>query len=204
MRWRRFNNSLRLRYSKARRRKIKQKLPSARVITVTSDTMENQDEATTIIKDIIENKYNIIVGTQIIAKGHNFPHLTLVGVNRTDLAILGGDLRATEKTYQLLHQVSGRSGRSVDKGEVYLQTYDPTNPMIRALSQYQRDLFYNNEYKARKLTSMPPFSRLISIIIFSRDKMKAESTAIEMVKSSLHYNSKEISIMGPAPAQYTC
>ncbi len=178
---------------------IEREIKDIKIAVVSSDTKEDIKSTRSVIQDIIDNKYNIIIGTQIIAKGHNFPKLTLVGIIETDLSILGGDLRATEKTYQLLSQMSGRPGRSIDKGEVSLQTYNPISPIVTSLLNYQRDLFYENEYNARRATNMPPFSRLISIIVSSSNKTRAQNTAESIVKLSPTVDDN-ISIIGPAPA----
>ena len=169
-------------------------IPNAKIGVISSD-ISNKD-INSVIDLIMRGEVNIIIGTQIIAKGHNFPKLTLVGVIDADLGLNNSDLRATERTYQLLHQVSGRSGRFADKGEVILQTYDAGNPLIASLSSYNRELFYSLELESRLLANMPPYTRLISIIISGKDEGKVLSTSKQIVKSLPN----TLTVLGPAPA----
>ncbi|HTK85718.1 MAG TPA: primosomal protein N', partial [Patescibacteria group bacterium] len=118
---------------------VKSYFPEARTVVLASDTAGTHEELATLLQDIREHKYDIIVGTQIIAKGHHFPKLTLVGVVDGDLGLQGGDLRAAEHTFQLLHQVAGRAGREEMPGHVYLQTFLPNHKVIQALSTHDRD-----------------------------------------------------------------
>ena len=141
---------------------------------------------------------NIIIGTQIIAKGHNFPKLTLVGIINADLSLENSDLRAAEKTYQLLHQVSGRSGRFEDKGMVIVQTKNPESSIIKALQQQKRDLFYKIELESRYKANMPPFSRLIALIVSGENQIVTEKAASELVKNIPH--NKGLEVFGPSPA----
>ena len=169
-------------------------IPDAKIAVISSD-ISNKDINVTIDL-IMHGEVNVIIGTQIIAKGHNFPKLTLVGVIDADLGLNNSDLRATERTYQLLHQVSGRSGRFVDKGEVVLQTYDASNPLITSLASYNRELFYNLELESRLLANMPPYTRLISIIISGKDEVKVINTSQQIVKNLPN----TLTVLGPAPA----
>ncbi len=104
-----------------------------------------------------EGAIDILIGTQIVAKGHHFPKLTLVGVVDADLGLAGGDLRAAERTYQLLHQVAGRAGREGRPGRVYLQTHMPEHPVMAALASGARDRFLAEEARAREEAAMPPY-----------------------------------------------
>ncbi|QGR02600.1 primosomal protein N' [Ehrlichia ruminantium] len=169
-------------------------IPDAKVAMISSDI--SNKEIGNIIDLIMQDKINIIIGTQVIAKGHNFPRLTLVGVIDADLGLNNSDLRATERTYQLLHQVAGRSGRFVDRGEVILQTYDANNPLMQSLSSYNRELFYDLELKSRSLTQMPPYTRLISIIVSGKSEAKVINVSQQIVKSL----SETLNVLGPAPA----
>ena len=169
-------------------------IPDAKIAIISSDI--NSKDIEIAIDLIMQNKVNIIIGTQVIAKGHNFPRLTLVGVIDADLGLNNSDLRATERTYQLLHQVAGRSGRFVDKGEVILQTYDADNILIQSLSSYNRDLFYNLELKSRLLAQMPPYTRLIGIIISGKNETKVINVSKQIVKNL----PTTLTVFGPAPA----
>lgn len=142
---------------------LKNSFPDARVELMTSDSVVNN--ASDIINDMINHKINILVGTQMVAKGHHFAGLALVGVVDADMGLAGGDLRAGERTYQLLHQLAGRAGREKTKGEVYLQTYMPEHPVMQALRAGERDRFMQLEAQMREDAAMPPYGKLASVII---------------------------------------
>ena len=141
---------------------------------------------------------DILIGTQILAKGHNFPELTLVGIVDADLGLMGSDLRAAERTYQLLSQVSGRAGRGSKKGMVYLQTLHPENMVLNALVQGKADEFYNVEKQTRKILKMPPYGKMAAIIVSGSKKDEVEKTALLLGQNS--FNDDKISTLGPAPA----
>ena len=123
---------------------------------------------------------DILVGTQIIAKGHHFPDLTLVGVVDADLGLGGGDLRAAERTFQLLYQVAGRAGREERPGRVLIQTHLPEHPVMQALAVGDKDRFLAVELEERRLGEMPPFGRLAALIVAGGDaeRVKAEARRI--------------------------
>ncbi|MDE5062686.1 replication restart helicase PriA [Wolbachia endosymbiont of Drosophila tsacasi] len=186
-------------------------IPNAKTAMISSD----QKSVSNVIDLVLKEEVNIIIGTQIIAKGHNFPKLTLVGVINADLSLENSDLRAAEKTYQLLHQVAGRSGRFNEKGMVIVQTNNPESSIIKALLHQKRDSFYEIELKSRREAKMPPFSRLIALIICGKNQIATQKAANEIVKSLLRYPSssttciqeknvgvdkKEFEILGPSPA----
>ena len=118
-----------------------------------------------LVAEIEAHKVDLIIGTQIIAKGYHFPLLTLVGAVDADLGLQGGDLRAAERTYQLLYQVAGRAGREKKPGRVFLQTYMASHPVIQALTAGDREKFLFAEKDARRSMKMPPFGRLVSLIV---------------------------------------
>ncbi|WP_434732076.1 replication restart helicase PriA [Wolbachia endosymbiont of Zygogramma bicolorata] len=186
-------------------------IPNAKTAMISSD----QKSVSNVIDLVLKEEVNIIIGTQIIAKGHNFPKLTLVGVMNADLSLENSDLRAAEKTYQLLHQVAGRSGRFNEKGMVIVQTNNPESSIIKALLHQKRDSFYEIELKSRHEAKMPPFSRLIALIICGKNQIATQKAANEIVKSLLRHPSssttciqeknvsadkKEFEILGPSPA----
>ena len=147
-------------------------------------------------------KIDLLIGTQILAKGHNFPFLTFVGVIDADLGLSGGDLRAVERTYQLLEQVAGRAGRSQFRARVLLQTYMPEHPVMDALCSGNRERFLREELEARKLTGQPPMGRLAAIILSGRREavvMNAARLFAQRARKSIEEESK-IEIFGPAPA----
>ncbi len=174
--------------------------PEARILVLASDTADSEQSLREMLGDIREGRVDIIIGTQIIAKGHHFPGLTCVGVIDADLGLQGGDLRATERTYQLLHQVAGRAGRAEDKGTVYLQTFNPEARTVQALAGGQRDAFLQEELAEREAAHMPPFSRLAGIILAGRKEGEVDHVARELGKTAPV--SEGLRVLGPAPAQY--
>jgi primosomal protein N' (replication factor Y) len=173
--------------------------PDARVLTMTSDQLTTAKAAIEAVDKILNNQVDIIIGTQLIAKGHHFPNLTLVGVIDADLGLSGGDLRASERTFQLLHQVAGRAGREKEKGRVVLQSYSPDNEVLKALKNEQRDKFIDFELQSRKQTNMPPFSRLSGVVISGADQALVRATAQALVRDA-QTDDKHIRILGPVEA----
>ncbi|MDB1135007.1 primosomal protein N' [Candidatus Anaplasma sp. TIGMIC] len=173
---------------------IRELISEARPAVISSDISAR--DANRTIEHLLSGELNVIIGTQIIAKGHNFPKLTLVGVIDADLGMGNSDLRATEKTYQLLHQVSGRSGRYKERGQVVLQTYDPESTVIKSLLSDNREDFYNTELQSRRTTEMPPFMRLVSIIVSGKEELRV----IEIANSIVSSMSGKVTVWGPAPA----
>ncbi|CAG0907178.1 unnamed protein product [Cyprideis torosa] len=177
---------------------VKEIFPEARVSVLSSDTATTHEELKTKLDEIQNGEVDIIIGTQIIAKGHHFPKLTCVGVIDADLGLTGGDLRATERVYQLLHQVAGRAGREVEKGVVYLQTFSPETRVMQALASGDRDDFLEVELSEREVSNMPPFSRLVGIIVSGRDEKEVEQAA--MVLGRAAPQGEKIQTLGPAEA----
>ena len=151
-----------------------------------------------LIQKVEGGELDILIGTQVLAKGHHFPNLTLVGVVDADMGLAGGDLRAGERTFQLLQQVMGRAGREEKKGLALLQSYNPENLIINALSQNDRTAFLTEEMATRKLLHMPPFGRLASIIVSGRNQLATWKTIQMLVKKAPI--EKEIEILGPVVA----
>jgi primosomal protein N' (replication factor Y) len=151
-----------------------------------------------ILRQVEEHRVDVLIGTQVMAKGHHFPLLTLVGVVDADLGLAGGDLRAAERTFQLLHQVAGRAGRADRPGTVYLQTYMPEHPVIRALVSDDRDGFLAVEAEARRDQNWPPFGRLAALILAGPDDETADRAAQAFARAAPHMPGVEV--LGPAPA----
>ena len=174
--------------------------PSAIVENISSDTVKNLEHFNITLEKITKGNVDFIVGTQILAKGYDFPKLNFVGIVDGDVGLYGGDLRSSEKCFQLLSQVSGRAGRHIkkEKGLVYLQTYNPENSVIKTIKEMDRKMFFKEELDHRKSASMPPFSRLISIILSSKSEKLLNEFSLNLLGKSPNYN--EISILGPAPA----
>lgn len=177
---------------------VRSYFPDARTLVLASDTADSHDKLKAILDDIREQRIDIVIGTQIIAKGHHFPGLTLVGVIDADLGLGGGDLRAAERTYQLLHQVAGRAGREELKGQVYLQTWIPENRVMQALAGHGRDAFLDVEAQERERANMPPYSRLAGIIVSGRDEKQVDEVARALGMSAPQ--GEGIRTLGPAPA----
>jgi primosomal protein N' (replication factor Y) len=179
---------------------LEKEFPATQKLALSSDTSKSAwNEA---IQRIYDNEVNIILGTQILSKGHHFPNLTVVGVINADQGGNGCDLRANEKTYQLLHQVAGRAGREEKKGHVFLQTYSPDNPLMQALISNDRDFFNECELKERQMFGMPPFTRLIAIILSGRVEQKVQEEARRLAQIFPHNYSEYMTLLGPAPAPF--
>ncbi len=179
-----------------------EKFPEAKVLVLSSDTATTHDELRKMLDDIQGGQVDIIIGTQIIAKGHHFPQLTCVGVVDADLGLTGGDLRATERVYQLLHQVAGRAGREKTQGLVYLQTFTPEARVMQALASASmsegRDEFLEVELAEREAANMPPFSRLVGIIVSGRDENQVKEVA--QILGQVAPQGDKIQTLGPAEA----
>lgn len=179
--------------------------PDKNIMVLASDTAESNDELKAMLQKIHDGEVDIIVGTQIIAKGHHFPNLTLVGVIDADLGLAGGDLRAAERTYQLLHQVSGRAGRAEKKGQVYLQSFMPDHRIMQAMAAGARDEFLEAESWEREQAHMPPYSRLAGIIVSGREESQVIEVAKQLGRTSPQGATDtglSIQTLGPAPAPF--
>ncbi|MGL1919768.1 MAG: primosomal protein N' [Hyphomicrobiales bacterium] len=172
--------------------------PDARIELLSSDIQMNVEEIQRRLNLIANGECDIIIGTQMIAKGHHFPNLTLVGVVDADLGLENGDPRAAERTYQLLNQVAGRAGREQKQGTVLLQTYSPESPVMRAMIAQDREAFYKAEAYGRELAKLPPFGRLASIVVSSKELKKAFEFARLMIQEAPKITG--MVILGPAPA----
>ena len=177
---------------------VREKFPDAKVLVLSSDTATTHDELRQMLDNIQEGHVDIIIGTQIIAKGHHFPKLTTVGVVDADLGLTGGDLRATERVYQLLHQVAGRAGREKEQGQVFLQTFSPESRVMQSLSSGARDDFLEVELAEREAANMPPFSRLAGIIVSGREETQVEEVSRLLGKAAPQADT--IQTLGPAEA----
>ncbi len=147
--------------------------PTARILRMDNDTTSGKEGHYKILKTFAEHKADILVGTQMIAKGHDFPAVTLVGILDADMSLHFSDYRSGERTFQLLTQVAGRSGRAEEKGKVVLQTFDPENDVLRFATTYDYQGFYENEISLRAATAFPPFSKIVRVLITGEDDKKA-------------------------------
>ena len=167
------------------------------IIKVDSELSRNKDYFSRIYKDFSDKKYNILIGTQIIAKGLHFPNVTLVGVINSDIILNFPDFRSGEKTFQLLTQVSGRAGRGDKKGKVIIQTYEPENNVIKDSKEENYDLFYEKEINSRKVFSYPPFSKILNIGFSSED----EARLLDISKKFYdEIKSQDIELYSPMPS----
>jgi len=174
------------------------RFPQARVAVMTSDTCSGPQAAAEFVRKVAGREVDLLVGTQIVAKGYHFPMLTLVGVVDADLGLEGGDLRAAERTHQLLSQVSGRAGRAERPGRVFLQTYQPFHPVMLALGSGERDEFIAREAEMRRAAGMPPFGRLAALILSGPDAGLLDGFAARLSKAAPRLEGFEV--LGPAPA----
>jgi primosomal protein N' (replication factor Y) len=172
--------------------------PDARIAVFSSDTVFDAREARRLIQAMAEGQIDILVATQAAAKGHNFPNLTLVGVVDADLGLRGGDLRAAERTYQLLAQATGRAGRRDRPGRALLQTYAPEHAVMQALKAQDRDAFVAAEMAERELAGLPPFGRLAAVIASGPDMAQLEAFVRDMAEAAP--NTPGVEVYGPADA----
>ena len=176
-------------------------LPEARIEIFSSDTALGGEGTRDIIDRMERGEIDVLIGTQIVAKGHNFPRLTLVGVVDADSGMKGGDLRAGERTYQLLSQVAGRAGRADRPGRALVQTYAPDNPAMMALADNDRDGFLQIERDVRAELGLPPFGRLAAMILSAPSADLVDSIAQDIIANAP--NGDGIEVFGPAPAPIT-
>jgi primosomal protein N' (replication factor Y) (superfamily II helicase) len=182
---------------------VRELFPGARVLVLSSDLVVSVDRLREEFADVAAGRFDIIIGTQLVAKGHHFPMLNLVGIIDADLGLANGDPRAAERTFQLLHQVVGRAGREAGAGYGYLQTHQPEHPVIRALIAQDRDAFYDAEIEQREKTHYPPFGRLASLVVSGEDRHETEGYARSLARSAPKVEGAlgdEVRVLGPAEA----
>jgi primosomal protein N' (replication factor Y) len=172
--------------------------PEAKTAIVTSDTIWSPLRAAEFVRSMEAGEIDIVVGTQLVTKGYHFPNLTLVGVVDADLGLAGGDLRAAERSFQQIQQVAGRAGRGDKPGRVFVQTHDPTAPVIAALVKGDAAGFYAAETEARREAAMPPFGRLAAIIVSAEDAAEAQAVARKIGQAAPKVEG--MVVFGPAPA----
>ncbi|MEO5338604.1 MAG: primosomal protein N', partial [Magnetospirillum sp. WYHS-4] len=172
--------------------------PDVRHLIAASDTVTGPKAAAELVRRIEDHEVDLVVGTQIVAKGYHFPMLTLVGVVDADLGLEGGDLRAAERTFQLLYQVAGRAGRAQRPGRVLLQTTMPNHAVMQALAAGDRERFLEVEAKGRQEAGMPPFGRLAALIVSGEELSAVEAVARALGRAAPR--EEGIQVLGPAPA----
>ena len=171
--------------------------PDARMAILSSDLSRGQMLRETL-QGIEEGAFNLVLGTQLVAKGHHFPHLTLVGVVDADLALESSDPRAGERTWALLAQVAGRSGRGEKPGRALVQTYLPHHPLMKALARGDRETYLNGEKHIREMAGLPPAGRLAGLVISGKDANETQRFARDVALAAPA--AEGIQVLGPAPA----
>ncbi len=177
---------------------VAERWPDVRVAILSSDLVPGLAEMRAVIKSIEAGEADIIIGTQIVAKGHHFPDLATVGIVDGDLGLGQADPRAGERTFQLLHQVTGRAGREAMRGRGLIQTHLPDHPVMQAIINGDRDAFLEREIQQRQAAGLPPYGRLAALIVSSRHKELAEAFAREVARSAPR--AERIMVLGPAEA----
>jgi primosomal protein N' (replication factor Y) (superfamily II helicase) len=172
--------------------------PDARVMVLSSDLIASIERMREELKNVAEGRVDIVIGTQLVAKGHHFPKLNLVGIIDADLGLSNGDPRAGERTFQLLHQVAGRAGREAGRGIGFLQTHQPNHPVMKALVACDRDAFYESEIDMREKTGYPPFGRLASLVVSAGERPTADAHARRLAACAPH--DEAVRLLGPAEA----
>ena len=175
------------------------KFPSARTALVSSDIITSRQSLERLVSQIETGEIDIVIGTQILAKGHHFPNLTLVGVVDSDMGLFGTDFRSGEHTFQQLFQVSGRAGRGEHSGRVLLQTYQPEHPVINAICNNNRDEFMNSDMLSRRAAQMPPYGQIIAIIVEGERESVLQQYCAALASAAPNLNGGKI--MGPITAQ---
>lgn len=174
--------------------------PEARVVALSSDLFGSARALKEQIAGIAAGGADIVIGTQLVAKGHNFPNLTLVGVIDADLGLQGSDLRAAERSFQLIRQVAGRAGRGEKPGTALVQTHQPEHPVIRAILSGDEEGFWRTEAEERRRAGVPPYGRLAGIVLSSPDLQEAFDIGTRLARNAAPLTSAGARVYGPAPA----
>jgi primosomal protein N' (replication factor Y) len=172
--------------------------PALRIAVFSSDTTPDAASARALVEAMTAGEIDLLVATQAAAKGHNFPNLTLVGVVDADLGLRGGDLRAAERTFQLLAQATGRAGRAERPGRALIQTYAPEHPVMQALKLQDRDGFLSAEAQMRRSAGLPPYGRLAAVILSSPDPVRLEAYGRALAAAAP--NADQVEVYGPVDA----
>lgn len=178
---------------------ISVRFPNAKTALVSSDIITSRQSLERLVEKMESGEIDIVIGTQILAKGHHFPNLTLVGVVDADMGLFGTDFRAAEHTFQQLFQVSGRAGRGEHRGRVLLQTYQPDHPVLAAICAGDRDRFMTSDMAGRRLAQMPPYGQLIAIIVEGEKESVLQRFCADLAAAAPNLNGAKI--MGPIAAQ---
>ena len=172
--------------------------PDIRILMLSSDLIGSITDLRQRFDMIERGEVDLVIGTQLVAKGHNFPHLALVGVIDADIGLASADPRAAERTFQLLQQVTGRAGRHKDGGRGLIQTFDPEHPVMKAIISGDREAFYAREMESRERSGLPPFGRLAAIVVSGRTQAEASGYAKALARVAPR--APDVRVLGPAEA----
>jgi primosomal protein N' (replication factor Y) len=178
---------------------LKKIFPDSRVVRMDMDTVSSKGRAEEILGKFRQGKYDILVGTQIVAKGWDFSDVELVGVISSDASLMKPDFRAAEKTYSLLKQLEGKAGKGESPGKIIIQTFNPSHYSIRMLLERDYRRFYDQELDIRKEAEFPPFSKLINIVSSHKNENTAKKNML-YCKEFIEEKIKDASMLGPSPA----
>lgn len=182
---------------------IKKEFPTARVLRMDMDTTKEKDGHEKILEQFASEEADILVGTQMIVKGHDFPNVTLVGILAADMSLYADDYRAAERTFQLLTQAAGRAGRGSEKGEVVIQTYSPQHYSIETAAGQDYESFYDAEIFYRSMMGYPPVQQLLAILVSGKNEMLLETACTYIKSYAQRVNRNEVCIIGPASPHVT-
>lgn len=174
------------------------RFPDKKILTLSSENTQTHAQLKEALEKIEKQEIDLVIGTQILAKGHHFPALSVVGIIDADMGLIGADFRASEKTLQLLEQTSGRAGREGEQGTVFIQTYDPDHPVMQCLKRGDKEGFIQQELGARKMLRLPPYGTLIALIISGSDEMKLRLFCQDLKQKTPQQDG--INVYGPAEA----
>jgi len=179
---------------------LREMLPGVRILRMDQDTTRRKGSHITILNEFSERNADILLGTQMVAKGLNFPGVALVGVIQADSGLHFPDFRASERTFQLLTQVSGRAGRADNLGRVVIQTYNPEEIAIKSASMHDYECFFNSELSNREELSYPPFSKLARVVVEGKNESEVVFFSETVRRQLLAAAPEGLKILGPAPA----
>lgn len=181
---------------------LARQFPSARILRMDGDTTAGKHGHESVLNPFRQGEADILIGTQMIVKGHDFPNVTLVAALAADIGMYAGDFRSSERTFDLLMQASGRAGRGKKAGEVIIQTYNPEQYCIEAVKKQEAEIFYQNELAYRRIIGYPPFTQMLSVLVLSEDK-RAVWQCINELSEKLRQTMPKVILIGPAEAGLT-
>ena len=177
---------------------VKKEFPAARVLRMDMDTTKEKDGHEKILEQFANEEADVLVGTQMIVKGHDFPNVTLVGILAADMSLYADDYRAGERTFQLLTQAAGRAGRGSEKGEVVIQTYSPEHYAIETAARQDYESFYAEEISYRKVMGYPPAAHLAAVLLTGKEEDFLSTAADYLKRYADRINRQQAVIIGPA------